>query len=299
MSGRDRASEHNERGRELDAQGRRAEAIREYERACALDPGWSVPHYNLGLIYKYAGDWERSLHRNQRAAALNPSDQASWWNLGIAATALGRWDEARRAWRGCGIDLPEGEGPVDYPCGRTPIRLHPQGDAEVVWSQRIDPARAAIQSIPFPESGFRWGDLVLNDGAPTGYRMLGEQEVPVFDCLGMLKSSPFSTFVAQIERPGQGEAAGGLAELAAARGLAAEDWTTSVAVLCKACSEGRPHGRHDHSPGAATGAHRVAIAARGIHEAERLLADWRRQDPSVHVLSVGIVLDAGETIGKA
>lgn len=93
MSDRDLASRHNERGRELDRQGRTAEAVREYERACELDPAWSVPHYNLGLIH------------------------------------------------------------------------------------------------------------------------------------------------------GQGQAADALAELAAARGIAAEDWTTSIEVLCKACSEGRPHGR--------------------------------------------------------
>jgi tetratricopeptide (TPR) repeat protein len=91
---RDWASEHNERARELDDKGRTEDAIREYLRACEIDPQWSVPHYNLGLVYKYAGDWEKSLHWNRRATELDPSHQASWWNLGIAATALGRWDEA-------------------------------------------------------------------------------------------------------------------------------------------------------------------------------------------------------------
>ena len=288
---RGRADAHNERGRNLDQEGRTDEAIREYLRACEIDPQWSVPHYNLGLVYKYAGDWERSLHWNQRAAALNPADPASWWNLGIAATALGRWDEARRAWRGCGISVADGKGPLDYPSGIAPIRLHPAGSPEVVWSERIDPARALLQSIPLPESGFRWRDLVLNDGAPAGYRMLGEKEVPVFDCLALLQPSPHSTFVATVEGPA--EDADALAELAAARGLAAEDWTTSIHMLCKACSEGRPHGRHDHAPPLQPGSRQVAVAAPCIGEAERLLADWQAGAQSNRVLSLTVALQAG------
>ena len=290
---RGRADAHNERGRNLDQDGRTDEAIREYLSACEIDPQWSVPHYNLGLVYKYAGDWERSLHWNQRAAALNPADPAGWWNLGIAATALGHWDEARRAWRGCGISVPDGEGPLDYPSGIAPIRLHPAGSPEVVWSERIDPARALLQSIPLAESGFRWRDMVLNDGAPTGYRTLGEKEVPVFDCLALLRASPHSTFVAMVEGPA--EDADALAELAAARGLAAEDWTTSIHMLCKACSEGRPHGRHDHAPAPQPGPRQVAVAAPRIDEAERLLADWQAGAPSNRVLSLTLALQASRS----
>ena len=286
---RERAEICNARGLELDDQGRRDDAIREYLRACEIDPSWSVPHYNLGLIYKYAGDWEKSLEWNQRAAALNPSDQAGWWNLGIAATALGRWSEARRAWRGCGLQVPDGDGPVDYPCGRTPIRLDPDGDGEVVWSQRLDPARAELWNVPLPESGFRWRDMVLNDGAPKGYRMLGDQEVPVFDCLELLQPSPYATFVAEVEGVPE-EAADALAALARTRGLGAEDWTSSVEVLCKACSEGRPHGRHDHAPRQRTGRHRLGVAAPSTQDAERLLADWRKRWPAVHIVSLERVL---------
>jgi tetratricopeptide (TPR) repeat protein len=282
---RERAEARNERGRQLDRKGRTREAIREYELAREADPDWSVPHYNLGLIYKYAGDWRRSLECNQRAAALDPADQAGWWNLGIAATALGEWREARRGWRGCGIDVPEGDDPLDFPCGRTPVRLRPREDAEVVWSQRLDPARASILNIPFPESGFRWKDVVLNDGAPNGYRMLEDQEVPVFDCLALLERSAFSTFVAEVEMASAGDA-DQLAELAASCGLAAEDWSTSVEVLCKACSEGRPHARHDHAAPDVKGPHRIAIAARCMEDVRKLVDDWRAQARSVRILSI-------------
>ncbi|HUE43483.1 MAG TPA: tetratricopeptide repeat protein [Candidatus Sulfotelmatobacter sp.] len=58
-----------------------------YRLAMHSDSNWSVPWYNLGLLTKYAGRWEESLHFNRRAVELNPSDEAACWNLGIAATA--------------------------------------------------------------------------------------------------------------------------------------------------------------------------------------------------------------------
>ncbi len=147
---RARASRANERGRQLADQGRGDDAILEYDRACRLDPTWSVPLYNLGLVHKYSGDWERSLRYNKQATERDPDGQDAWWNLGIAATALGRWEIARTAWRGAGVAVPDGDGPIDFPCGWTPIRLNPEADAEVVWSERLDPARALIRSIPLP-----------------------------------------------------------------------------------------------------------------------------------------------------
>lgn len=143
---RGRASRANERARQLEGLGRSAEAKEEYLRACRIDPGWSVPEYNIGLVYKYAGDWTRSMEHNLRATRLAPDDQAGWWNLGIAATALCRWDIARSAWRAAGIDVPEGDGAPDYPCGRAPIRLNPDAEAEVVWSERLDPASDSATS---------------------------------------------------------------------------------------------------------------------------------------------------------
>lgn len=286
-----RAGAHNERGRELADRGLNHEAIAEYLKASEIDAEWSVPFYNMGLLYKYEGDWVRSLRMNQRAVELDDGDQDSWWNLGIAATVLEKWSEARRAWRGFGTDIPPGEGPIDYPCGLTPVRLNPKGDAEVVWSERIDPARAILRSIPYPSSGHRFGDLVLNDGAPAGYRMLGDREVPVFDCLELLEPSFHSTFVAAIEMKDPGDMVL-LGKMADERGLAAEDWSTSVRILCRACSEGRPHEQHDHSIEPLEGLHRVAVAAPDRSTAEALLGQWRERSNSALILSLEMVLDA-------
>ena len=295
---RARASRANERGRELARAGRAPEAILEYERACRLDPSWSMPVYNLGLHYKYSGDWERSLLYNQRAAELNPDDQAGWWNLGIAATALGRWDVARSAWRGAGLQIPDGSGPLDFPCGRTPIRLNPDTDGEVVWSRRLDPARAEIYSIPLAASGFRFADIVLHDGAANGYRRLGDNDVPVFDCLQLLEPSSFATWVAEVELGAKDQATVAaidlLSDLALERGLAAEDWSTSIAPICRECSEGRPHDKHEHPTPDVIGQHRVAIAAHDPAQVEQLLEDWRPRSGTARVVSIEVVLEAGK-----
>lgn len=299
-----RASQANERGRTCEAEGRLPEAIEQYELACELDPGFSEPCYNLGLIFKYAGEWERSFEWNRQAARRNPQDQAGWWNLAIAATALERWEVAREAWTAFGIDLPPGEGPVDFPCGHSPIRLNPDTRGEVVWANRIDPARAVIRSIPLPESGFRFRDLVLNDGAPVGYRRVEGQEVPVFNCLQLLAASAFSTFLAEVDL-GEGseceEEVDRLLELAADQGLAAENWSTSLRVLCTACSEGRPHDHHDGlplgqqeegAPQARPGRQRIGLAARREDDALRLLAAWRGERTDLRLVSLEKVLAA-------
>jgi tetratricopeptide (TPR) repeat protein len=297
LSKRARASRANERGRALASVGRAQEAIAEYERAHRLAPDWSMPAFNLGLQYKYAGDWTRALEYNQRATELDPEDQGGWWNLGIAATALGRWDVARSAWQAAGLRVPDGDGPPDFPCGRTPIRLNPDADGEVVWSDRLDPARARIVSIPLAESGFRFADIVLHDGATKGHRRLGNRDVPVFDCLQLLTPSSFSTWVAEVE-PHAAPATPDwswsdlLEDLAAERGLAAEDWTRSVARICKECSEGRPHAAHERENSGA-GPHRVAIAAHDTEQVHSLLDEWRRRTDAARVLTVDVVLSAG------
>ena len=108
----------------------------------------AIEAYNLGLEAKYEGNWAESLAQNQRADKLRPGDEATLWNLGIAATALREWDEARRAWKACGIEVNDGPGEVIMPRMSGCVRLDPKGAAEVVWGTRIDPARTIIASVP-------------------------------------------------------------------------------------------------------------------------------------------------------
>lgn len=273
----------NERGRKLADKGWFAEAEEAYRAAADAEPEWSVPWYNLGLLHKYRGNWDASLESNQRAVQISPSDGDSWWNLGIAATALGRWDVARLAWPNCGISVPEGDGPIEMDLGHVPIRLTENTEGEVVWSRRIDPARAVLVSVPLPESGHRWGDLVLHDGAANGYRMLQGQKVPVFDELAILQKSGFVTFVAELKtEPNTLET---LSLIADDLGGAAEDWSTSTSMICKECSEGTPGHLHDAERTTSADPH-CGIAARDEAHAQEILNAWIVREPGSSVIRI-------------
>ena len=277
------AARHNERGNDLSDRGWLGEAEAAYRSAAEADPRWSVPWYNLGLLFKKQRQWRPSLEHTLRATKLNPSDMDAWWNVGIAATALGKWDVAREAWTACGIEnVPQGTGPFEMNLGSVPIRLGDPAEGEVVWATRIDPARAVLVSVPLPKSGYHWRDVLLHDGAPNGYRTLNGQQVPVFDALERLAASPYSTFVAELEAPQQADVAA--IEVAADElGGAAEDWSTTTHILCKQCSEGSPH--HLHDTDRATPAHpHCGIAARDDVHLKAILAAWSARVPDGRIV---------------
>lgn len=266
----------HQEARQLDSEGKSEEAIAAYLQAIACDPGKAESHYNLGLIYKYRGDWPQSFTFNQKANALSPDDEATRWNLAIAATALRNWPVARRVWKEIGIRLDEGEGPIEMDFGMTPVRLNPEEEGEVVWAKRIDPARARIDSIPFPQSGFHYGDVVLNDGAPVGYRLRNEREYPVFNVLEMFEPSVYTTCVATVTIVSDGDLEA-LAEAFAATRSHFEDWTQNTRMLCRACSEGRPHEQHDHEPDAGWSSERhLGVAVFPGDDIQKILSQWRQ-----------------------
>jgi tetratricopeptide (TPR) repeat protein len=281
------ASIQNSKGIELEEKGDISGAIAAYRRALKWDRKWSVPWYNLGLLFKRLHDWRESLEHNEKAVELNPSDEAAWWNLGIAATALGRWSRARDAWRACGIDVPDGNGPVEMELGPVPIRLNPDSEAEVVWCKRIDPARAIVWNVPLPESGHRCGDLVLHDGARNGTRGSDGVEVPVFDELVLLQPSSLGTFVVTITGLTSFEAEQ-LVEEAAEHQLKIEDWSTQIQWLCRACSAGTIEHAHDDTVSETE--RRFGVAASSEAAVRRFIAKKLELSPgaTLHALECAI-----------
>ena len=78
----------------------------------------------------------------------------------------------------------------------------------------------------------------------NGLRIVDGVTCPVFNALELFERSAFLTRAAGIFA----RAADDVAELKKACGECAvqvEDWTATVEFLCKACSEGTPHERHD------------------------------------------------------
>ena len=266
---------HDEGAALADA-GDKEGALAKYMAALALDMRRADTLYNVGLYYKYKNAWAESLRFNRRAVEIRPESEAANWNLAIAATALHDWATARACWQRLGIEVPSGEGQIDGDFGRTVVRLDPNGEGETVWGRRICPVRVRIGSIPFPDSGHAWQDVVLHDGAPMGYRTDAQgRERPVFNVLELYEPSPFSTFVVVVEAAGPDDVEA-LEKLAQAGGGDAEDWTASVIVMCRACSEGRPHETHDHDggPGPWQTQRRIGIGARTEEDVQQWLEAW-------------------------
>ncbi|SFF57060.1 TPR repeat-containing protein [Duganella sp. CF458] len=240
MNDLERAEELNDQGIAHHEAGDDELALQAYEEALRLNPGAAKTLYNMGLVYKYRNDWRKCFEYNQRAYTLRPDDEASRWNLAIAATALRDWASARKAWADNGIELDGVAGPINGDYGPTPVRLNPDGDGEVVWGTRIDPVRAILRNIPYPESGFRCGDIILHDGAGVGSRVSRGREYMVFNVLELFEASKLSTFCLEVKEATEQQMAALEAAFNAAD-MPFEDWTANVRTLCKACSEGVPH----------------------------------------------------------
>lgn len=283
------AIRHNENATILHQRGLIAEAVHHYLKAMKLWPAWATPWYNLGQLRKEQRNWPESLRCNQKAVALDPSEQNAWRNLGVAATALADWAEARRAWKGFGIEIPEGEGPIEMEIGLTPIRINPYEEAEVVWCRRIDPARAIIACVPLPQSGHRFGDLLLYDGAPNGFRRVEGKEVPVFDELQILTPSEYGTFEVIVSGVGP-EDVESLSNLAAEGGLAAEDWSSNLRVICKACSEGGGPGKHTHDIDQPD-YRRIGFAAVSEIQTREILRKWLAVKRMAKIVEIDCLLE--------
>lgn len=172
--------------------GALGEASRDFQVLLQYAPGHHSYHYMRGLAHKYMLDWPASFRHNLRAIELaEEMDESEHWNAAIAATALGDWAQARRLWTACGLRVPEGDGPIDDNYGVAVVRLNPWHHGETLFMQRIDPVRARLLNVPLPESGHRFGDIVLHDGAATGRRKYRDGEVPVFNELARLAPSEF------------------------------------------------------------------------------------------------------------
>ena len=220
-------------------------AAEAFEAALRDDPSWTNTWFNLGLAHKLRRDWYASMVANKRAAELDARNDAAFWNCGVAATAIRDWTTARWAWKGIGIDVGPGDGPPDHDSGPSPIRLNPEDGGEVVWGRRIDPCRIRIDSVPLPESGHGWHDVVLHDVVPHGERTAWGQAWPVFDELLRMDPSGEPTWQAELTLPGEADEAALHERFAEAR-LGIEDWS-AIRMLCRQCSESSPHAHADAS----------------------------------------------------
>ena len=279
-----------------DAAQRAALADRIAEEILRRDPRAGAMWFDRALLAKWRRDWPAAAEHGARALELVPprkrGGEPAAWNLAIAATAQRDWATARRGWRDFGLDVSgAADAPVDEDFGPAPVRLNPPpryvgqdevlvdgrvGDTEVVWGTRVDPTRIQLVSVPSPGSGHRYGDVVLHDGDTQGTRRLGDEELGVFNEIEIWERSTRPTLSVQVTAAGE-DAEQLVADLEAA-GLAGEDWTTNMRMLCRVCSEGSP-GTHDHPVGvAAVGGRTIGISGHPS-DAAAVLSAWQAAGP--------------------
>jgi tetratricopeptide (TPR) repeat protein len=85
---------HNLLGQALYREGDRLEAIKNFDRAIALDANFADAHGNRANILADAGFPDEALKSFDRALALNPASATDWLNRGSLLQALGRHADA-------------------------------------------------------------------------------------------------------------------------------------------------------------------------------------------------------------
>ncbi len=163
---------HNLLGQALYREGDRLEAIKNFDRAIALDANFADAHGNRANILVDAGYPDEALKSFDRALALNPTSATDWLNRGSLLQALGRHAEALASFDKaitCGADIPEAHvnrgnalkdlGHFDAAGGR-------------IASPRFDEAMAAYQKaltldskLPEAHLGRGWLNLLRGDWA--------------------------------------------------------------------------------------------------------------------------------------
>ena len=228
-----------------------------FEALLAGSPAHAAAHDMLGRIAKYQRDWPASRHHSLCALALHDDPATAitaQWNAALAATALGDREDAWRHWSACGIEVATGDGAIERPFGVAALRLEAWGRSETVFARRLDPVRASLINVPLPDSGYRYGDVVLHDVAPSGERLFHQSRVPVYNALQRLQTSGFRTFAVSV-RCTERAAVEALCDLRVPGIGSVEDWT-----------DGRPRGS-------------LGVAAQSRSSVQRLIERWKAAGP--------------------
>ena len=135
-----RAAANAQRGLELRAAGRPAEALRAFQLALEADPQRYDLHYQRGTCYYALGEYEEELAEYRKCLALNPNYVRCLRNLGHALFVLDRLEEARGAYERCLAAQPQ-DPLVVFNLAQVEADLGNLGRAETLWRQYLVAAR--------------------------------------------------------------------------------------------------------------------------------------------------------------
>jgi tetratricopeptide (TPR) repeat protein len=283
---------------------RAADADAAFAAALALDGERGPWHFDLGLHHKRHHTrpeaFERMLEATKAARARLGDTRPVLFNLAVAATALGRADEALEAWVAAGLPATRREGSMPFipDLGPVEVRLPTLGTGhglgavvpdegasfERVWVQPLSPCHGVVRSPTFREARADFGDVILFDPVPLAVRRRGDDVVPTFPLLGVLREGDEQRFrfLALQQEAEQVDALG----RALPEGVVLYRHGERVEQLCPRCAAGERYTKHDHLPAET---HRVAygkIVVPGGVELSAFadaLADARRAHPGVRM----------------
>lgn len=241
-------------------------AVKLYKRVIQLAPDLVLPYVRLARIYKNRCEWKSALHYAKKAIALDAGDSQTWWDMGLAASALGKERLCRAVWQKFGVQ--EAQGKV------IAVQVQHSGIFELFWAQTLDPAKAVLASIPHPDSGLRYRDIVLIDREIVGYQMAGKRKTPVYPALCRLKQSFYQTFTCVLEASSD-PSFRILEKLCADAGVGMEIWSDAVWAKSRMPGQRKPEyfGKEIfNQPGSTAGW--AALAARKEQEAQEVLRNW-------------------------
>jgi len=125
-----------------------AEAVRVYQRAIALDPAFSWPYRNIGVVYLDLQEYADAVHWLEQAVALSPEHARNHAALAAAAYEQDRFEEALSAYQRA-AELDPGVADYHSGVGTCLIRLGRRREA-------LDPLRAASQIDPADDARRRF-----------------------------------------------------------------------------------------------------------------------------------------------
>jgi hypothetical protein len=149
----------------------------------------------------------------------------------------------------------------------------------------------AILNVPLPESGHRFHDIILNDGASKGTQIDEHgMEVPVFDELAIWEVSEYSTFHVGPQIPGE-PAEESLINMCRTHQLGVEDWTT-IRFICSKCSRGNPGPHECDTKPLENGSRGFGFAAKEREELSSGLQEWASDNAGADFGNLELVLSA-------
>jgi hypothetical protein len=258
-----------------------AEALMRMRRAVELKPEDGELWYKLGLLHKWRGRWREGVEANERALALGNDTDAVRWNLTICATGAGDGALALQMARSFGAKVQLGADGL--PTGLfdpVQVRVSTLGEGggpqchvigadvnfENLWIDRKSLCHGVIMNATYNDLVVDYGDVVLFDGAPVGYRNSGERRVPRFPLLQRLREGDYHRFWFIAQQPAS-EAVQQLSD-------PDEAWTfyvhsEQVHWICRRCATNEPDVPHEHSESEQS-SQRVVTGKLVVRRSERL-----------------------------